>query len=95
MKQDIRVGAGTVITANLLFFWMAKRIAAATDNRIFRDSAPHEPDQIKWKNRLLNFIACGSVFGFNFLLSKACEYPLSRSVQAAFVISTLVLRNVF
>ncbi|MBA2369255.1 MAG: hypothetical protein H0V82_09565 [Candidatus Protochlamydia sp.] len=95
MKNDVKVAAGTVIAANILFFWAAKRIAAAFDNRIFRDHTPHADDQIWVKNRGLDIIAGGTVFALNVLLSKACQYPLSRPVQAALVINTLVLRNVF
>ena len=95
MKQDVRVAAGTFITANFAFFWVAKRIAAAVDNHLLRDHAPHATDQIKFKNRILDVIAGLAVFGFNAILSKVCEYPLSRPVQAAFAINAMILRSFF
>lgn len=94
MKQDIRLAAGTFAGMNFLFFLTAKKIAAAVDNRLLRDHAPLEPDQIWVKNRLLDIITGGAVFGFNALFSRLCEYPLSRPVQAALVINAMFFRNI-
>jgi hypothetical protein len=96
MQKNPRTAFYVFLTANILFFTIMNSYANALVERVI-----DTPQQLNATDRKFNIflidgvVIGGSVLVFNTILSKALNYPLSKSAYAAITLSTIAIRTLF